>query len=128
MKEGKKVATIYFYFWLVFNVFVLINDLSNFDLTEFDYFYLIMTAIALIGIYGYVYNVVFWDKHFWRIFIPIFVVSELYSFGDAYADLAQELQGALLYIAIILCVMLLAPQYLYLYRYSRNKNIWISEN
>jgi hypothetical protein len=128
MNKGKTIATVYFYIWFVLNVYVTVDDLNNFDLTEFDYFYQIMSVITLIGMYGYVYSTAFWDKHFWRIFLPTCMVVDFYSFGDVYTELALELQGGLLYMVIIVCALLVAPQYIYLYRFSRNESIWIEDH
>ena len=107
---------------------VVLDYSDNTELDILDHGHRVFAALALLGLFGYAYEVSFFNANTWRILLPVIVVWDAYlvltSYIDTSAEISVENQWRL-YTFLVLGSVFLIPQYIALYLYGfRSKEIW----
>jgi hypothetical protein len=118
-----------FYFWFLILFYLAAIALSYGDdepLNYLDRFDLLIGSLTLLGIFGYGYSKRIFSTLFWKCYLPLLVVWEIYYFydlSDSAPEFFTEDYGMAFMIFIWLVFALLAfPSYVAIYLYGREKN------
>ncbi len=114
---------------LIFFVVGIFEVYSNdVQLSLIDHGYYIFAAVALLGLFGYAYEMRFLNVYTWRMLLPVILVWDATLAAFSYAEIHSEISvedQSLLYRSMAIGFILVIPQYIALYFYGfRSREIW----
>ncbi|MGB1310964.1 MAG: hypothetical protein ACPG47_07110, partial [Leucothrix sp.] len=85
--------------------------------------------VTLLGLFGYAYDKAFFNNGFWKLWIFISLISDIYSESDIFDGvLTQEIDLLTIVVTLVILVPIFIFQYLGLYRYAYTpSDIWTPE-
>lgn len=94
------------------------------DLDVLDTISYAISALSLVGVFGYAYSKPLLQPRLWQLWLPIALLADIYFFG--YEVLYPELDEPMSAVAVIVFYAIFAvPQYVALYLYGfRSKELW----
>jgi len=92
---------------------VYFDDFRVMDIVDF-----VFIVIGVIGLMGYVYALRIGSAGFWRLFLPVFVLWDLF-FRFIIMRPDSEIDITSYYLILCILFLFLIPQYIAVYRYQR---------
>ncbi len=107
---------------------ILLPILLTFEITDgepsdiLDYLDYILCSTALLGVFGYCYEKKIGSKKFWKAYLPALII---WDFFIGYRDIKNDpdlSEPILLCLIIIVCLIIILPEYIGLYLYGYREN------